>query len=95
LGVEEAAVRSAIDRQLGKKKPTVPTRIIPTSRVKLVIELAFKLCDAAGDPKVSTGHMLDALVAEGQGIAAHVLMDLGATKARIESELSGLTEPES
>jgi Clp amino terminal domain, pathogenicity island component len=94
LGVEEAAVRSAIDRQLGKKKPTVPTRIIPTSRVKLVIELAFKLCDAAGDSKVSTGHMLDALAAEGQGIAAHVLMDLGATKARIESEMGALTEPE-
>jgi hypothetical protein len=95
LGVEEAAVRSAIERQLGKKKSTVPARIIPTSRVKLVIELAFKLCDAAGDLKVSTGHMLDALAAEGQGVAAHVLMDLGATKVRIESELGSLTEPES
>lgn len=95
LGVEETAVRSAIEGQLGKKKRAVPTRIIPTSRVKLVIELAFKLCDAAGDPKVSTGHMLDALATEGQGIAAHVLMDLGATKVRIESEMGSLTEPES
>jgi len=39
--------------------------------------------------------MLDALATEGQGIAAHVLMDLGATKARIESEMVSLTDPES
>jgi hypothetical protein len=94
LGVEEAAVRTTLDKLLGKKKPAVPTRIIPTSRVKVVIELAFKLCDSAGDPKVSTGHLLHALAAEGQGIAAHVLNDLGATKLRIESELGALTEPE-
>jgi hypothetical protein len=35
-----------------------------------------------------------ALAAEGQGIAAHVLKDLGATKLRIESEVSALSEPE-
>jgi hypothetical protein len=38
--------------------------------------------------------MLLALAAEGQGIAAHVLKDMGATKLRIESELGALTEPE-
>lgn len=95
LGVEEAATRSALSKLLqGKKKPPVPTRIIPTSRVKVVIELAFKLCSQAGDPKVGTGHMLLALAAEGHGIAAHLLKDLGATKERIESEMARLSEPE-
>jgi hypothetical protein len=94
LNIEETAVRAAIANAIGRHKTTIPTRIIPTSRVKVVIELAFKLCAAAGDPKVSTGHMLLALAAEGQGIAAHVLKDLGASKLRIESELGGLTEPE-
>jgi ClpA/ClpB-like protein len=94
LGVEEATVRSTLDKLLAKKKSAVPTRIIPTSRVKLVIELAFKLCDSTGDLKVGTGHLLLALSAEEQGIAAHVLKDLGATKLRIESELGSLTEPE-
>jgi hypothetical protein len=94
LGVPEEAVRSAIEGHLGKKKRAVPTRIIPTSRVKLVIELAFKLCDAAGDPKVGTGHLLLALAAEEEGIAGHVLKEMGATKLSIESELGALTEPE-
>jgi hypothetical protein len=95
LGVTEESVRSAIEGQLVKKKRAVPTRIIPTSRVKLVIELAFKLCDAAGDLKVGTGHLLLALASEEEGSAGHVLKDLGATKLRIESELRSLTEPES
>lgn len=94
LSVDVAAVRAAIEHAIGRHKTAIPTRIVPTSRVKIVIELAFKLCAAAGDPKVSTGHLLLALAAEGQGIAAHVLKDLGATKLRIESELGALTEPE-
>ncbi len=95
LGVDEAAVRSALNKMLDKKKRPVPTKIIPTSRVKKVIEQAFQLCGSMGDPRVSTGHVLLALATEGEGIAAHVLKDLGATKVRIQSELSGLTEPES
>jgi len=95
LGVEEAAVRSAIANAIGRHKKTIPTRIVPTSRVKIVIELAFKLCDSTGGLKVGTGHLLLALAAEEEGIAGHVLKDLGATRARIESEMGSLTDPES
>jgi ATP-dependent Clp protease ATP-binding subunit ClpC len=95
LSVDEAAVRSALDKALGKKKHAVPTKIIPTSRVKKVIEHAFQLCGSMGDPRVSTGHVLLALATDDEGIAAHVLMDLGATKGRIESEMGSLTETES
>jgi hypothetical protein len=94
LTVEESAVRAVLDKVLGKKKSAIPTRIVPTSRVKVVVELAFKLCGSAGDPKVSTGHLLLALATEAQGIAAHVLKDLGATKERIESEMAQLSAPE-
>jgi hypothetical protein len=94
LGVDEATVRSALDKVLGRKKRPVPTKIIPTSRVKKVIEQAFQLCGSMGDPRVSTGHVLLALATEGEGIAAHVLKDLGATRQRIESELAQLSEPE-
>jgi hypothetical protein len=94
IGIEEAAVRSTLDKLLGKKKKAIPTKIIPTSRVKKVIELAFQLCGSIGDPRVSTGHMLLALATEGDGIAAHVLKDLGATRQRIESALAQLPEPE-
>jgi ATP-dependent Clp protease ATP-binding subunit ClpA len=46
-----------------------------------------------GDPRVSTGHLLLALVTDDEGIAAHVLKDLSATRQRIESQLS-MSEPE-
>jgi ATP-dependent Clp protease ATP-binding subunit ClpC len=94
LTVDEAAVRSALEKVLGRKKRAVPTKIIPTSRVKKVIETSFQLCGSMGDPRVSTGHMLLALATEGEGIAAHVLKELGATRQRIESQLAQLSEPE-
>lgn len=95
IGVSEAAVRATIEKVLLRDKKLAPRdRIVPTSRVKKVIELAFKLCGAAAEPRVTTGHMLLALSTEGQGIAAHVLDDLGATKERIESALDLLPEPE-
>jgi hypothetical protein len=43
---------------------------------------------------VSTGHVLLALAAEGEGIGSQVLNSLGATKERIESEMDQLTEKE-
>src|SRR6202022_3423907 len=94
LAVDEAAVRSVLEKVLFGKKRAVPTKIIPTSRVKKVIEQAFQLCGSMGDPRVSTGHVLLALATEGEGIAAHVLKDLGATKERIESQLAQVSEPE-
>src|SRR2546428_1310501 len=94
LQVDEGAARSDIERVAGKHKAVARTHIIPTSRVKLVIETAFRLCAALGDPRVSTGHVLLALAAEGEGIGSQVLNDLGATKERIESEMAQLTEPE-
>lgn len=95
LGVEEAAVRSALDKVAGRKRKTAPTKVIPTSRVKIVVQAAFRLCSLAGDPKVSTSHLLLALATEGQGVAAQALNDLGATVERIENEMAQLSEPES
>jgi ATP-dependent Clp protease ATP-binding subunit ClpA len=62
--------------------------------VKRVIEIAFKLCGSMGDARVGTNHVLLALAVERDGIAAHVLEDLGATKEAIVSKMSGLSEPE-
>lgn len=95
LGVREEALRQVIDEKLRHaKKPPRSSQIVPTSRVKKVVELAFRLCGAAGDPFVSTGHILLALASEGEGIAARVLMDVGATAERITGELDRLLEPE-
>ena len=61
--------------------------------MKRVIEIAFNLGGSMGDPRVGTSHLLLALATEGDGIAAHVLSDLGATKERILSQLAQLSDP--
>jgi hypothetical protein len=93
LGITYAEVGAAIDKALGDKRPAQRPRIIPTSRVKRVIEIAFNLGGSMGDPRVDTSHLLLALATEGDGIAAHVLSDLGATKERILSQLAQLSDP--
>ncbi|TMF01297.1 MAG: hypothetical protein E6I39_03525 [Chloroflexi bacterium] len=65
-----------------------------TSRVKKVIEMAFKICSEMAHPRVGTGHILLALSAEGEGIGAHVLNDLGAAPERIDAALRGLADLE-
>ena len=95
LGVTEAEVRTAIAKVITRKEGRAFGGIIPTSRVKKVIEIAFQICGAIGQTNVGTDHILLALAAEGEGIAAHVLRDLGATRKRIEAEAAKLTESES
>lgn len=94
LGVTEELVRRALEEKLAvaQKQPR-PSFVVPTSRVKKVIELAFKLCQGASDPRVSTGHIVLALVLEGDGMAAHVMNDLGATGTAVEEALAQ-AEPE-
>lgn len=94
LDVEEGAVRSALDKAAAREKKAASTKLIPSSRVKIVIQAAFRLCSLAGDPKVGTRHVLLALATEGKGIAAQALNDLGATEERIENEMARLSEPE-
>lgn len=94
LGVGEEVARSSLEKVLRSKTgPRNPT-MVPTSRVKKVIEIAFDLCETSGDPAVSTGHILLALATEREGIAAHILKDLGATPKEIKAALEALTEPE-
>ncbi len=94
LGIEYTSVEAKLDILLGREKFEWRDRIVPTQRVKKIIELAFQLSSNAGETRVGTHHVLLALSKEGYGIAAHVLNDFGATLDKIEREVSQLTEPE-
>lgn len=94
IGISESAVRATLSRMTSGKKPPAAEQIVPTARVKTVIELAFKLCGAAGDPRVSTGHILLAMATEKEGIGAKVMAELGATPERVEDALEAIQEPE-
>jgi ATP-dependent Clp protease ATP-binding subunit ClpC len=82
LGVDDMRVRNKIESVLSKE-PRPDMRVIPTTRVKRVIEIAFGESQRMSNDKVDSGHLLMGLALEGEGIAAHVLTDYGATAARV------------
>jgi ATP-dependent Clp protease ATP-binding subunit ClpA len=87
LDIDVKAVRDTIAAVVGRNERIVIQQIIPTSRVKMVIEIAFEEARRMGHDRVDSGHMLMALVIEGEGIAAHVLDDLGATAQKVVAAL--------
>ena len=76
-------MRSTIESVLGQNERIVIQQIIPDHRVKKVIELAFEEARRMGHRAVGTEHLLLGLLIEGEGIAAHVLEDLGASLDKV------------
>jgi ATP-dependent Clp protease ATP-binding subunit ClpC len=94
LGLEIDKVRAAIASVWGRdKRVTRQHQIIPTSRVKKVIEISFEEAVRRGTHHPGSEHLLLALVIEGQGLAAAVLRDMGATRPKIDAEITRLSAP--
>ncbi|MGH7882751.1 MAG: ATP-dependent Clp protease ATP-binding subunit, partial [Candidatus Dormibacteraceae bacterium] len=90
LGVEISKVRQTIESVLGRNERIIIQQIIPTSRVKKVIEISFEEARRMGHNYVGTEHLLLGLLIEGEGIAAHVLEDLGASLEKVRAEIEHL-----
>jgi ATP-dependent Clp protease ATP-binding subunit ClpC len=89
LGVELEATRAAITALLSRS-PMPIQQLVPTSRVKKVIELSFETAREMGHAYVGTEHLLLGLLTEGEGIAAKVLLDMGVTLDRVSAEIDRL-----
>jgi ATP-dependent Clp protease ATP-binding subunit ClpC len=85
LGVDIGTVRKAIEGVIGRNERIIIQQIVPTSRVKRVIEISFEEAMRLGHNEVDTGEILLGLIIEGEGIAAHVLTDLGATLEKVRA----------
>jgi ATP-dependent Clp protease ATP-binding subunit ClpA len=90
IGIDTKKVRAAIEAAISRHERIIMQQIIPTSRVKKVIELSFEEARRMGQNHVGTYHILLGLLIEGEGIGAHVLTDLGATEARVRAEIERL-----
>ena len=90
LRVDIDSVRDSIEAMLARNERTIIAGIIPTSRVKKVIELSFEEARRLGSSYVDTEHMLLGLLLEGEGVAAHVLTDMGVTLDRVRTEIERL-----
>jgi Clp amino terminal domain, pathogenicity island component len=93
LGVEAPDVRQVLKAVLGRSERLNIQRIIPTSRVKKVIQIAFEAADREGSTAISPTHLLLGLLQEGEGIAAHVLQDRHVTIEKVMA-LRGPASPD-
>jgi ATP-dependent Clp protease ATP-binding subunit ClpC len=94
LGVTLEEARRAVADRPGKGEAEERTKInelVPTSRVKRVIEHAFE--NARGDERenVDSGDLLVGLLLEPNGIAGQVLAQRGVTLQVVRSELLKIT----
>ncbi len=87
LGVGLDDARQAVSAALAAGPMSPAQELVPTSRVKRVVELAFEEARRMGQSYVGTEHLLFGLLIEGEGLAAKVLADLGATIERARDEV--------
>jgi Clp amino terminal domain, pathogenicity island component len=90
LGVDDARARDQIERVLGRNERIVIQQIVPTSRVKKVIEISFEAARREESAMVTPEHLVIGLLEEGEGIAAHVLEEMGVTLEKFQGGRSGV-----
>ena len=100
LGVSLDAVRAKVEETIGPAQiePTEAGGSPPfTPRSKKVLELALREALQLGHNYIGTEHILLGIVREGEGVAARVLVDLGAslqaTRATVLDLLAELPRP--
>jgi ATP-dependent Clp protease ATP-binding subunit ClpA len=90
LGIRLEAVRAQVEEIVGRGQ-MAPTAHIPfTPRAKKVLELSLREAKQLGHNYIGTEHILLGLLREGEGVAAHVLVKLGADLSRARGQVIGL-----
>jgi ATP-dependent Clp protease ATP-binding subunit ClpC len=87
LGISLDAVRQQVELIIGRGQQPRPGSIPFTPRAKKVMELAKRESEALGHGYVGTEHLLLGLVREGDGVAAQVLVRLGADLNRVRQQV--------
>ena len=87
LGISLAAVRQQIEEIIGQGQQAPSGHIPFTPRANKVLELADRETRALGHAYVGTEHILLGLIREGDGVAAQVLVKLGADLTRVRQQV--------
>jgi ATP-dependent Clp protease ATP-binding subunit ClpC len=96
LEIRLEAVRQEVEKAIGRGGEGQPSGHIPfTPRAKKVLELAFRESTQLGHNYIGTEHILLGLVREGNGVAAQVLVRLGADRDRVRQQVVHLLHGES
>jgi hypothetical protein len=87
LGISLDAVREQVVEIIGRGEQ-VPPEVIPfTPRSKKVLELSLRESLQLGHDYIGTEHILLGLIREGDGVAAQVLVNLGADLNRVRQQV--------
>ncbi|MFH1219831.1 MAG: ATP-dependent Clp protease ATP-binding subunit [Candidatus Eisenbacteria bacterium] len=87
LGLDLDVIRRTIESMVPASSGSVTMGEIPfTPRAKHVLELSVDEAKLLGHNYVGTEHLLLGLIREGDGIAARVLLELGADKKKVRDE---------
>jgi ATP-dependent Clp protease ATP-binding subunit ClpA len=101
LGISLDAVRQQVEEIIGQGQQAPSGHIPFTPRAKKVLELSLREAHQLGHDYIGTEHMLLGLIREGEGVAAQVLVRLGADLNRVRQQVIQLlpvyegTEPAS
>ena len=97
LGISLEAVREKVEETIGPAGSATTGSPPFTPRAKKVLELSLREALQLGHNYIGTEHMLLGLVREGEGVAAQVLVSLGADLSRVRQQviqlLSGYQSP--
>jgi len=83
MGVSLEAVRQQVETIIGRGDEAPSGHIPFTPRAKRVLELSLRESGQLGHNYIGTEHILLGLVREGEGVAAQVLVKLGADLNRV------------
>ncbi len=87
LGISLDAVRQQVEVIIGQGQQAPSGHIPFTPRAKKVLELADREARALGHNYIDTEHILLGLIREGDGVAAQVLVKLGADLNRVRQQV--------
>jgi ATP-dependent Clp protease ATP-binding subunit ClpC len=97
LGISLEAVRNQVEEIIGQGGSSPSGHIPFTPRAKKVLELSLREALQLGHNYIGTEHILLGLIREGEGVAAQVLVKLGADLSRVRQQviqlLSGYQGP--
>ena len=83
MDISLAAVREKVQEDIGQGQQNPPGHIPFTPRAKKVLELSLREALQLGHNYIGTEHILLGLIRDGEGVAAQVLVKLGADLNRV------------
>jgi ATP-dependent Clp protease ATP-binding subunit ClpC len=87
LGISLEAVRAQVEEIIGQGQQAPSGHIPFTPRAKKVLELSLREALQLGHNYIGTEHILLGLIREGEGVAAQVLVKLGADLTRVRQQV--------